>query len=83
MPTHFNSIQEFRDLITKHSVAEVIVSQDDFIFLWDRVDPIHRFGKKWTITVLNNRDESVLVRTNLKGILNLTTDNIVFEAREP
>ena len=78
MPTHFNTLQEFRDLITKHSVAGVVVSQDDYIFLWERTQPIHRCEKKGTITVLNNRNESVSVRTNLRGILDLTTDNLVF-----
>jgi len=83
MPIHFKTIQEFRDLITKHSVAEVIVSQTDFNFLWERVEPIKRFTKKWTITILNNRKEIVIVTTKLKGILDLTGDNILFVEKEP
>ena len=82
MPTHFNGLQEFRDLITEHSAAEVIVSQADFNFLWDRVPPVQRYPKKWTIMILNNRDEVVIVTTRLKGVLDLTGDNVLFRENE-
>ena len=82
MPTHFKTIQEFRDLITQHNAAEVVVSQDDFNFLWDRVEPNAKYAKKWTIMILNNRNEAVLVRTKLKGILDLTGDNILLAEKE-
>jgi len=82
MPVHFQTIQEFRDLITKHGVAEVTVSQADFNFLWDRVEPAQRYAKKWTIMILNNRDEVVVVTTRLKGMLDLTGGNILFAEKE-
>ena len=82
MPTHFKALIEFRDLITKYNVAEVVVSQTDYNFLWDRVEPAQRFTKKWTITILNNRDEVVIVTTRLKGTLDLTGDNILFAEKE-
>ena len=72
MPTHFGTIQEFRDLITKRGVASVLVSQDDFNFLWERVDPRSRYSTQCTIMILNNRDEVVKVATKLRGTLDLT-----------
>ena len=81
MPTHFQTMKEFRDLITEHSAAEVIVSQDDFDWLWDRAEPRRR-GPNYNLRVENNRCEVVIIKARLSGILDLTEDSIKFIEEE-
>ena len=75
MPTHFKTMKEFRDLITKHGAREVVVSRDDFDWLWDRVEPKMR-GPNYNLRVENDRYEIVIIKARLSGVLNLTEDSI-------
>jgi len=77
MPTHFKTLQEFRDLITKHNVRRVVVSQEDFSFLWEKVQPVSRMSA-YKLTISNNQNDIVVVTRRLIGTLDLTEDVVNF-----
>ena len=76
MPIHFKDLTEFQQLITLHNVREVIVSENDFNFLWDRVEPNFK-GPGYKLTIRNLRGQPVKVISNLTGILDLIGIEIV------
>lgn len=80
MPKHFESFSEFLELITKHGVAEVKVSHEDYCFLWDRAAPSCR---RRTGLVFNNlQGHAVSVVRAVSGTLDLTGDEVKVTGQE-
>jgi len=78
VPKYFNNLSEFRVLITKHNCKEVILSLDDFNFLYERAEPNTK-GPGRMLRITNNNYEIVEVRTSgpldtIIGSLDLTKD---------